>query len=144
MRLVVAALLLMGPMCVGPAHAVDAIVLEVREMTVAGIPVEGASARLEVLDEKSLKVTLAARSVTLAQPLGRLTDLSLDCGAPVIADPRFGCDAGRFRARGGPTQRIDLRLKAGTDLKSGISTFAGHGLAPRPGSTAAWMRKAGG
>ena len=35
------------------AHAVDAIVLEVRELTVAGMPVTGASARLDLLSDSA-------------------------------------------------------------------------------------------
>src|SRR5262245_4515041 len=85
-------LLLLAP----AANAIDAIVLEVGEMRVAGIPVEGASARLDLLSEKDTRVTITARTATLADPVNKLSNLSFVCTTPVIADPRFGCDAGRL------------------------------------------------
>ena len=64
------------------ALAVDGIVLEVRELNVAGIPVEGASLRLDVLDEKHTRLTVGANAATLADPVGRLSALTLVCDAP--------------------------------------------------------------
>ena len=77
--------------------------LEVRELTVAGIPVQGASARLDMLSASQTRVTLAAQSATLADPVGRLSDISLVCATPVVAEPRFGCGTGQLTGRGGPT-----------------------------------------
>jgi len=94
------------------AHAVDAIVLEVREETIAGMPVSDVSTRLDVLSDKQTRVTLRARSVELPAPAGRFTDLKFDCGEPVIAEPRFGCARGRFTGRGGPTGSIDVAIAA--------------------------------
>ena len=94
------------------AHAVDAIVLEVGELRVAGIPVEAASARLDLLSDKQTRVTLSARAASLPDPAGKLTDLSLVCTSPVIAEPRFGCDAGQLTGRGGPTGSIDVAMTA--------------------------------
>ena len=85
------------------AQAVDGIVLEVRELNVAGIPVEGAVARLDVLSDQKARVTLSARAATLADPVGKLTDITLVCDTPVIAEPRFGCSDGQLTGRGGPT-----------------------------------------
>src|SRR5690348_4141310 len=78
------------------ARAVDAVVFEVRELSVAGIPVEAASVRLDILDEQTTRLTVTARSATVAEPVGRLTDLSLVCEAPVIAEPRYACDRGKL------------------------------------------------
>jgi len=115
--------------CVAPAaRAADAIELEVREMTVDGISVEGASARLDVLSDQKTRVTLATRAVTLADPIGRLTDVRLVCDKPVIADPRFGCEAGQLTGAGGPAGRVDMQLTAETRLDSGVTTFKGDGL----------------
>jgi hypothetical protein len=114
---------------IAPAvHAVDSIVLEVGELRVDGIPVERASARLDLLDSKQTRVTLSARAATLPDPAGKLTDLTLVCTSPVIADPRFGCDAGRLTGRGGPTGTIDVAMTALIDLKTGVTTFGGRGL----------------
>jgi hypothetical protein len=112
-----------------PALAIDAIVLEVRELTIAGVAVEGASVRLDLLDEEKTRVTLGASAAALPEPAGRLSNLALLCDRPVIAEPRFGCEAGRFTARGGPTGAIDMQLRAELNSKSGVSTFAGKGLA---------------
>ena len=121
-----ALLLLFG---LAPAvHAVDAIVLEVGELRVAGIPVEGASARLDLLDGKQTRVTLSARAASLPDPAGKLTDLALVCTSPVIAEPRFGCDAGRLTGRGGPTGSIDAAMTAMMNTDTGVTTFGGRGL----------------
>ncbi len=55
--------------CLVPgARALDAIVLEVRELSVAGVPIEGASARLELLSDQTTRMTLAARERHPARP----------------------------------------------------------------------------
>jgi hypothetical protein len=116
-------------MCLAsPAQAVDSIVLEVRELVVAGIPVEGASLRLDLLTDKLTSLSVKARAASLADPIGKLTDLSLVCPQPVIADPRFGCAAGRFTARGGPTGALDLNVAAEMRTDTGVTTFSGRGL----------------
>src|SRR6187402_2626377 len=58
------------------AHAVEAIVLEVRELTIAGMPVNDVSTRLDVLSDKQTRVTVRARSVELPAPAGRVTDIT--------------------------------------------------------------------
>jgi hypothetical protein len=119
-----ALLLLIAPV----AHAIDAIVLEVGEMRIDGIPVEGAAARLDLLSDKQTRVTITARTATLPDPVNKLSDLAFVCTSPVIADPRFGCDAGRLTGRGGPTGTLDMAMTALTNLKTGITTFGGNGL----------------
>jgi hypothetical protein len=111
-----------------PAHAIDAIVLEVRELSIAGTPFDGASARLD-LSNDTPRVTLTARGATLPDPMGKFSDLALHCERPVVAEPRFGCDAGRFTARGGPTGAVDMRVKAEMRSDTGVTTFSGKGLA---------------
>ena len=110
------------------ARGIDAIVLEVREMSVGGIAIEGASARLDLLSDQKARVTLAARGATLAEPVGKLTQLELVCDRPVIADPRFGCEAGQLTGAGGPAGRLDMRLTADTRIDTGVTTFKGSGL----------------
>ncbi len=110
------------------AHAIDAIVLEVRELTIAGMPFTGASARLDLLPDERTRLTLTAREVSLPEPAGKFTDLALLCDQPVIAEPRFGCEAGRFTARGGPTGALDMQLRAELRSDTGVTTFAGKGV----------------
>jgi hypothetical protein len=110
------------------AHAIDAIVLEVRELTIAGIPVDNASVRLDVLPDEKTRVTITARGATLADPVGQLRDLRLACDTPVIAEPRFGCSSGRLTGRGGPTGVIDMKVAAEMRTDTGITTFSGREL----------------
>ena len=110
------------------AHALDAIVLEAREVTVAGIAVQGASVRLDLLSDKQTRLVVRADTATLSDPIGRLTNISLICDTPVIAEPRFGCDAGRLAGRGGPTGSIDTKLALVLNTESGASTFTGSGF----------------
>jgi hypothetical protein len=122
---VAACLLLAAP----AAHALDAIVLEAREVTVEGIAVEAASVRLDVLSDKQTRLTVQAGAATLPDPAGRLTNVTLVCDTPVIAEPRFGCEAGRLSGRGGPTGSLDMKVALETNTDSGVSTFAGSGFA---------------
>jgi hypothetical protein len=119
-----ATLLILAP----AAHAVDAIVLEVRELTLAGIPVEHATVRLDVLSDQKTAVTVSARRAVLAEPVGTLSDLTLVCNSPVIAEPRFGCSSGRLTARGGPTGALDMKVAAEMRTDTGITTFSGSDL----------------
>lgn len=111
------------------AHALDAIVLEVREIVVAGIPAEGAVVRLDVLSDKQTRLTLNARRVALPDPAGAITSFSLVCTAPVIAEPTFGCAAGKLTGLGGPLGAIDMNVKVALNTDSGVTTFEGNGLA---------------
>jgi hypothetical protein len=116
-------------MCVAPpAPAVDAIVLEVRELTLAGIPVQGATVRLDVLSEKKTRVTVSARNAALGDPFGSLTQLLLVCDQPVIAEPRYGCASGTLSGRGGPTGSIDMNVSAQMRTDTGVTTFSGNGF----------------
>ncbi len=110
------------------AHAIDAVVLEVREMTVAGLPVKGASVRLDLPGGDQARVRVQASEVVLPDPAGRFTQLDLDCERPVIAEPRFGCEAGRFTARGGPTGSLDMQVRAELRSDTGVTTFGGSGV----------------
>ncbi len=111
------------------AHALDAIVLEVRELTVGGVPIEGASVRLDLVSDAHTRLTVGARTASLPDPVGRLTGIALECTAPVIADPVFGCADGRLVARGGPTGVIDLRIGGEYRLDTGVGQFTGRDLA---------------
>ena len=128
-----AVLLLLAP----AVQAVDAIVLEVRELTVAGIPVNGASVRLDVLTDRQTRLTVAAQSATLPEPAGSLTNLSLVCPQPVIAEPRFGCGSGHLTGRGGPTGAFDMKVAAEMRTDTGVTTVSGREFAVA-GTTAAF------
>ena len=110
------------------AWALDAIVLEVRELSIAGVPMEGASARLDLLSDQQTRLTLVARSATLPDPIGKITDLALACDTPVVAEPRFGCDSGMLTGAGGPAGRIDMRVAAEMRTDTGVTSFKGSGL----------------
>ncbi len=111
------------------AQGFDSIQLEVREMTVSGIRVTGTTARLDLLSDEKTRVVLGAREALLPNPAGKFTNLSLVCDRPVVAEPRFGCEEGRFNARGGPTGTLDMKVAAMLRSDSGITTFSGRDLA---------------
>ena len=110
------------------SQALDAVVLEVRQVEIDGMVVQDASARLDLLDDKNTRLALKARSAALPDPVGRLTDLQLECSRPVVAEPRFGCEAGKFTARGGPLGSLDMNVTALIRTDTGITTFTGKGL----------------
>ncbi len=111
------------------AEALDAIQLEVREMTVAGIKVNGAKARLDLLTNEKTRVVLSASEALLPDPAGKFTQVSMVCDQPVVAEPRFGCNAGTFTARGGPTGSLDMKVAAMMRSDTGVTTFSGKQLA---------------
>jgi hypothetical protein len=111
-----------------PAHAIDAIELEVRELSVGGIPVSGARVRLDLASDNQARISVRAREVSLPDPAGKLTDFALVCDQPVISEPRFGCTAGRLTARGGPTGAVDMQVGAELRSDTGVTTFNGRGL----------------
>jgi hypothetical protein len=116
-------------LCLAPAaQALDAIVLEVRQVEVDGMVVQDASLRLDLLDEKNTRLTLKARNAALPEPAGKFTDLQLLCSRPVVAEPRFGCEAGKFTARGGPTGSLDMTVAAVMRTDTGITSFTGNDL----------------
>jgi hypothetical protein len=110
------------------ARALDAVVLEVREMSVAGVTVHDGSVRLDLLGDERTRLTVKAREAVLPEPAGRFADMQLLCTQPVVAEPRFGCDAGRFTARGGPTGSLDMNVTALLRTDTGVTTFTGKGL----------------
>jgi hypothetical protein len=115
--------------CLAPsAQALDAIVLEVREVQVDGVVVRDAGARLDLLNEKDTRLALKARVAALPEPAGKFTDLQLLCTRPVVAEPRFGCEAGIFTGRGGPTGSLDMDISAVMRTDTGITSFTGKGL----------------
>jgi hypothetical protein len=111
-----------------PAGALDAIELEVREVTIAGVAAADVRARLDVLSEKETRLSLRAESLLLPQPAGRITQIAFTCDVPVIAEPRYGCDSGRLTARGGPTGAVETNVKAELRTDSGVTQFSGNGL----------------
>src|SRR5688572_26768932 len=116
-------------MCLPPAASgIDAIVLEVRELTVGGVPVQGASARLDLISASQARVTLGAHGVTLPDPVGTISNIALVCDAPVIAEPRFACDTGQLAGRGGPAGSIDMQIAAEMRTDTGVTTFKGSGF----------------
>jgi hypothetical protein len=134
-RLLASAFLLMGG--AREAGAVDAIVLEVRELSVAGIAMTGARVRLDVLSDEKTRLILAAQEASLPDPMGKISNIELVCDAPVIAEPRFGCGDGTLKGRGGPTGGIDMRVAAEMRTDNGVTTFKGSGLEVA-GTTAAF------
>ncbi len=109
------------------ARALDAIELEVRELTVAGVTVSGARMRLDILTDERTRLSVRAAAVPLPDPVGVLSELSLVCDAPVIAEPRFACDTGRLTGRGGPTGAIALAVGAALDTGTAVTSFRGRG-----------------
>jgi hypothetical protein len=124
---VIAAALLASIACPA-AWAVDAIVFEAREISVAGVAVQDASVRLDVIDEAKTRLTVSARSAVLPDPVGTLSSLALVCEEPVIAEPRFACNAGKLTGRGGPTGAVDMSLAASYDMPTETAEVAGEGF----------------
>jgi hypothetical protein len=73
-------------------------------------------------------VTVQASEVALPEPAGKFMQLAFTCDRPVIAEPRFACDAGRFSARGGPTGSLDMLVRAEFRSDTGVTTFSGKGV----------------
>lgn len=89
--------------------------LEVGEVTVAGISAGGVSATLDLQGRGGPSGEVRAMLVDLPKPIGTLRSVRMDCSRVIVREPTFECRDGRLSAQGGPTGALAMRLSTNYD-----------------------------
>jgi hypothetical protein len=112
-------------------HAVDRVVLEVGQVSTAGVQASGATITLDVSPRPdSSSPTLRAQIAQLRVPAPGTTysDIDISCTDLLVRQPQFACNQASIEARGGPTGQIAMNAAATYDSASGAVSFSGSGL----------------
>lgn len=107
------------------ASAIDRIVLEVDEISMAGTRVSGAALDLDLTSRAPTMVAKAQR-FELTQPRIALSDIALECADLVIKEPSFACKRARVAAVVGTAGTITLQAAAGYDTSQKTLSAEGH------------------
>lgn len=111
-------------LAMAPAHAIDAIVLEVEEISApGGWQLQKLGGRLEL---RSTGPLLASATVATAAGRGqRIGPLSIRCPALMLSEPRFACRDASVDARLPVLGALGLRVSAQLDSDTGQFAFSG-------------------
>src|SRR5918994_3570886 len=108
--------------------AIDRVVLEVGELSVAGARLSGATVALDLSGDVPT-VAVKGDRLELSEPRAVLSHLSVTCAEIAIKEPQLACRRARITAHGGPTKAIDLQAAARYDTEKRALTIAGSDLA---------------
>ncbi len=113
------------------AHAIDAIELEARSITVAGARLKGATLRLDLPrseSDRALRSEFRARRVDLGGTLGGWRTLTLRCADTHLDEPQFGCAAATLTgaSTGALLPSLAVRASLGWNLDTGALTTRGR------------------
>jgi hypothetical protein len=112
-------------------YAVDRVVLEVGQISTAGVHASGATIVLDVSPKPDQdSPTLRAQIAELRVPAAGATyrDIDIGCTDLVIKQPQFACNQGTIVARGGPTGQVEMSAAITYDSATGGASFSGSGL----------------
>jgi hypothetical protein len=87
----------------GAAGAIDRIVLEAGEISVAGTKIGHARAELDLTGTVP-KVAVKAQRLELTQPRAAFDTLNVSCAEVIVKEPVFACGGGRLTVAGIPAQ----------------------------------------
>lgn len=113
------------------AAAVDAIELEARAITVAGLRIDGARLRLNVPrnpSDRRLRSEFRVQRVDLGGTLGGWRDLTLSCADTRLDEPEFGCDAATLSgaSSGALLPALAIAASLGWNLETGALRARGR------------------
>jgi hypothetical protein len=112
----------------GETSAIDRVVLEVGELSVAGARVSGATVALD-LSGGVPTVAMKGDRLELREPRTVLSHLSVACTELAVKEPQLACSRAHITVLGGPTKAIDLQAAVRYDTEKRALTFAGSDLA---------------
>jgi hypothetical protein len=129
-RRVLLALLLLPGLLAGvlPGLAINTTTLELDALQGDGWNTEGLQLQVALLDASHARILLHARAANLPQPLGRLTDLQLECDSAELTPVRLECRDGVLRLQSEEYGRQHIRARfgyrfAGEQLQFDLSGF---------------------
>lgn len=106
--------------------AIDRVILEVRQLSTAGVQAKNATITLDVSAQP--KVRAQAGQLHLVQPNTTYSDVDISCIDFLIKVPQFACYHGSVAARGGPTGQIAMNTAAAYDTSNGAVSISGSQL----------------
>ncbi len=126
-----AGVLCVAATCIMPAHAADALVLEVREARYAGMVAHDLRLQLTPQASKAGGATLAA-AISAARleagaTLGTLAQLRFDCPRALLVEPQFACPQGRLHAHSSIAGDLQMQASVKWRSDSGLLQFGSGG-----------------
>jgi len=114
-RVLLTLLCLPGLLLVGtlPGHAFNATTLQLGTLQGEGWHAEGLQLQINLQDDNRARILLQAQSARLPEPLGRLTDLQLECAAAEVTAVRLDCPDGVLRLQSGQYAKQQIRARFG-------------------------------
>jgi hypothetical protein len=111
--------------------AVDQVILEVGQISTAGVQGQNATITLDVTprpDSSSPTLRAKVAQLLVAAPRTTYSDVDISCTDLVIKQPQFACNQGSVAGRGGPLGPIAMSAAAAFDSSSGAISLTGSGL----------------
>jgi hypothetical protein len=105
------------------APAIDTLSFEAREIASGGVRLANVTARLALISPSATEATLEIGRVQSGTGMPPIEHLRLHCRKPLIADPRFGCEAAGLTATRTPLGPLSAELSG----EYRIDTSAGAG-----------------
>ncbi|HEY2403474.1 MAG TPA: hypothetical protein VGI23_24190, partial [Steroidobacteraceae bacterium] len=106
--------------------AIDRVILEVGQLSTAGVQAKSATISLDVSSQP--KVRAEVGQLHLVQPNTTYSDVDISCIDLLIKEPLFACYHGSLAARGGPTGQIAMNAAATYDTSNGAVSVSGSEL----------------
>jgi hypothetical protein len=106
--------------------AIDRVILEVGQLSTAGVQANSATISLDVSTQP--KVRVQAAQLHLVQPNNTFSDVDINCIDLLIKEPLFACYHGSVAARGGPTGQIAMNAAGSYDTSNGAVSISGSEL----------------
>jgi hypothetical protein len=110
------------------ATAIDRVVVEAEQLSVAGIQASGATIELDLTSDAPTVAIKLERLYSL-QSAASLSKLSIACGEVIVKEPQFACRRAQLSAADGPFGAIDARVAAAYDTTRKTLSLEGSGLA---------------
>lgn len=106
--------------------AVDRVILEVGQLSTAGVQAKSATITLDVSTQP--KVRAQVGELHVAQPNNTYSDVDVSCVDLLIKEPLYACYHGSLVARGGPTGQIAMNAAGSYDTSNGAVSVSGSEL----------------
>jgi len=113
---------LLATLLAARAPAIDTLGFEAREIVAGDLHLTGVTARLALTSATTTEATLEIASLRPGGRLPPIERLRLHCRAPLIADPRFGCEAARLTAARTPLGPVALTVSAEYRADTSVGT----------------------
>jgi len=96
-----------------PGLAFNTTVLDLGELEGEGWSAAGLQLQINLLDDGHAHILLQAQTALLPEPLGKLSDLQLECSAAELTAARLDCRDGLLRLQSGQHGRQQIRTRFG-------------------------------